>query len=230
MDKKEQIEKRNNFIFLLIGILLTVGLLLIYRDGLNWFSHTKWTKVSVVSWLTVSVILGISLLVQYYSLLLIRYSFVKYIVLWFIPIMWLFNNGIVAMHRFLDWTTDIVSPTGWIPVGDLIGWLLAAIFSPLLLGSGVVIAIIDSTSIMLTEACYYAGIALDITGVSATNIFSSVMNSIGIFWDIISNSFVQDIMAVTSQDRSLLEFNLSHAFSLPYWVLSIGYSISCIII
>ena len=230
MDKIEQIEKRNNLIWLSIGVLLVLGLLLIYREGLNWFSITKWSNVSILSWVSISAILCIALLLQYYFLMLLRYSVIKYLVLWFIPVMWLFNNGIVAMHRFLNWTTDIVSPVGWIPVGDLIGWLLAAVFSPLLLGSGIVIAIIDSSSIMLTEACYYAGIALDITGVSTSSFVSSILNSISIFWDIVSNSFTQDIISITSSDRSLLELNLSHAFSLPYWVLSIGYSFTCILI
>ena len=141
---------------------------------------TNWSTVSVVSWISISLIFTIALLLQYYFILLLRYSFFKYLVLWFIPIAWLFNNGLVVMHRFFDWTTDIISPTGWFPVGELIGWLLSAIFFPLLVGSGIVVAIIDSNGSMLTQACYYAGIALDVADISGWNIISYTMNFISV--------------------------------------------------
>ena len=230
MDKKEQREKRTNFILLGIACLLVVGLLLIYREGLTWFSSTRWSDVSVLRWVAIGSIIILSLLVQYYFFLLLRYSFFKYLVLWFIPIAWLFNNGIVAMHRFLDWTTDIISPAGWIPLGDLLGWLLSAVFFPVLVGGGAVVAIIDSSSSMLTQACYYAGIAMDVASVSPSNIFSYSLKIINVFWDVTSNAFVQEVFANIGNDRSLLSFNLSHTFALPYWILSIGYSFTCIVI
>ena len=166
MDKQEQREQRINYGLMITGCLLVIGLLLIYREGLVWFTSARWSTVSVISWVSISVVMGIALVLQYFFFMLLRYSVLKYFVLWFIPAMWLFNNGIVAMHRFLDWTTDIISPVGWIPLGDLLGWLLSAVYLPLLVGSGVAIAIIDSSGSMLTQACYYAGIAIDVVDVS----------------------------------------------------------------
>ncbi len=226
----QQREKRNNFIILFSGIFLVVGLLLIYREGVAWFSAVRWSDVSIISWVSISAILGVALAFQYFFIMLLRYSAIKYFVLWFIPIIWLFNNGIVALHRFFDWTTDIVSPAGWVPLGDLLGWLLSAVYFPLLIASGVVVAIIDSSSSMLSQACYYAGIAMDVTNISPWNIVSYSMNYLSVLWDLVSNSFVQEIASLQTDNRQLLEFNLSNTFSLPYWVFSIGYSFTCIII
>ncbi len=230
MDKKQQIEKRNNFILLLASIVLVIGLLVIYREGLSWFKLTKWSGITVVSWISIGALLSVALVLQYYFLMLLRYSVIKYIVFWFIPIIWLFNNGLVAMHRFLDWTTDIVSPTGWVPLGEFVGWMLSAVFFPVLIGGGIVVAIIDSSGSMLTQACYYAGIAMDVTGVSGWNIISHAMNFINVIWDLLSNSFVQEVLKERATNRSFMDFSLSSTFSLPYWVLSIGYSFTCIVI
>lgn len=230
MDKIDQRKRRNNIILLFVGIILVVGLLFIYREGLTWFTSTKWSHISVAGWISIGVIFSVSLLLQYYFFLLLRYSFFKYLVLWFIPIAWLFNNGLVAMHRFLDWTTDIASPAGWIPLGELLGWLLSAVFFPVLVAGGAMVAIIDSSGSMLTQACYYAGIALDVAGVSPWNFIDYSMNYISVVWDMLSNSFVQQILAERPVNRSFLDFSLSSTFALPYWVLSIGYSFTCIII
>ena len=230
MDKKDQLERRNNFFFLFAGIVLVVGLLVIYREGLTWFTTTKWSSISVTSWISIGIIFSVSLVLQYYFLLLLRYSFVKYLVLWFIPIIWLFNNGLVAMHRFFDWTTDIISPAGWIPLGELLGWLLSAVFLPVLACGGAIVAIIDSSGSMLNQACYYAGIALDVAGVSPWNIISYSMNFVNVMWDLLSNSFVQQVVSERTMNRSFLDFSLSSTFGLPCWVLSIGYSFTCIII
>jgi len=230
INKIQQREKRNNFIILFAGIFLVVGLLLIYREGVAWFSAVRWSDVSIINCISISVILGAAFLVQYYFLMLLRYSVIKYFILWFIPIIWLFNNGLVVLHRFFDWTTDIVSPAGWVPLGDLLGWLLSAVYFPLLIASGVVVSIIDSSSSMLSQACYYAGIAMDVANISPWNIVSYSMNYLSVLWDLVSNSFVQEIVAQHTNNRQLLEFNLSKAFSLPYWFLSIGYSLTCILI
>jgi hypothetical protein len=229
MDKKEQIEKRNNFILLSIGVLLVVALLFIYREGLSWLRLMKWSQISIGHWLASVAVLSVTLVLQYYFLMLLRFSFVKYIVLWFIPVIWLFNNGLVALHRFFDWTTDIVSPAGWIPVGEFLGWMLSAIFFPVLIGGGTVIAIIDSSGSMLTQACYYAGIAMDVTGVSGWNIIQQAMNFINVLWDLLSNSFVQEVMKERASNSSFLDFSFSSVFSLPNWVLSIGYSFTCLL-
>jgi hypothetical protein len=229
MDKIEQREKRTNMIFMFVGLVLVIGLLLIYREGVVWFSSAQWSAVSIISWVSISAILGVAIVFQYFFLMLLRYSVIKYFVLWFIPIIWLFNNGIVALHRFFDWTTDIVSPAGWIPIGDLLGWLLSAVYLPLLVASGIVVAIIDSNSSMLTQACYYAGIAMDVANISPWNIVSYSMNFLSVLWDLVSNSFVQEIASLQTDNRQFLELNLSNTFSLAYWVLSIGYSFTCIV-
>ncbi len=225
-DKKEQ---RANYILLIIGCSLLIGLLFIYREGTTWFTSILWPYVSVVSWIVIGVSLSIALALQYYLLMLLRYSVIKYFVFWFIPILWLFNNGIVAMHRFLNWTTDIVSPVGWIPIGDLVGCLLGVIYFPLLLIGGVIVAIIDSSSAMLTQACYYARIAMDFTNTSSSDIISYSLTSCKVLWDIAANFFIQEMTAQHISNRQFLEFDLSNIFSLPYWVLGIGYSFTCIV-
>jgi hypothetical protein len=230
MDKVEKREKRSNMISMFVGLILVIGLLLLYREGLVWFSSARWADVSIISWVSISAILGVALVFQYFFLMLLRYSAIKYFVLWFIPIIWLFNNSIVALHRFFHWTTDIVSPAGWVPLGDLLGWLLSAVYFPLLIASGVVVAIIDSSSSILSQACYYAGIAMDVANISPWNIVSYSMNYLSVLWDLVSNSFVQEIASLQTDNRQFLEFNLSNTFSLPYWVLSIGYNFTCIII
>jgi hypothetical protein len=230
MDKKEQLEKRNNIILLFVGVFLVISLLVIYREGRIWFTVTKWSHISVASWIVISAIFSVSLLLQYHFLMLLRYSFFKYIVLWFIPAIWIFNNGLVAMHRFFDWTTDIVSPAGWLPLGELLGWLLSAVFLPVLVAGGAIVAIIDSGGSMLTLACYFAGMALDFTGASGWNIISYCMNFINVIWDLISNSFVQQIISERSINRPFMDFSLSSLFSLPYWILSISYNFTCLIL
>lgn len=230
MDKKEQREKKANIAFMLIGCFLVVCLLLIYREGATWFTSVQWSAVSIISWVSISVVLGVGLVLQHFFLMLLRYSVIKYFVLWFIPVIWLFNNGLVALHRFFDWTTDIVSPAGWVPLGDLLGWLLSAIYLPLLLASGIVVAIIDSSSAMLTQACYYAGIAMDVADISPWKVVSYSMNFLSVLWDLVSNSFMQEIASLQTANRQFLEFNLSNTFSLPYWVLSIGYSFTCLVV
>ncbi|MCZ6803926.1 MAG: hypothetical protein O7D86_08350 [Proteobacteria bacterium] len=134
------------------------------------------------------------------------------------------------MHRFFDWTTDIVSPAGWIPLGELFGWLLSAAFLPVLVCGGTIVAIIDSSGSMLTQACYYAGIALYVAGISPWNIISYSMNFVSVMWDLLSNSFVQQVVSERAMNRAFPDFSLSSTFGLPYRVLSIGYSFTCIVI
>ncbi|HIM07337.1 MAG TPA: hypothetical protein EYG49_02195 [Gammaproteobacteria bacterium] len=171
-----------------------------------------------------------ALVLQYYYFILLRYSIFKYLVLWLIPIIWLFNNGLVALHRFFNWTTDIVSPVGWLPLGELLGGMLSIFFVPVLLAGGAIVVIIDSTGLMLTQACYYAGIALDVTNVSGWNILSYSKSFINVIWDLLSNSFVQQVTSERLMNRPFLDLSLSSTLSLPYWVLSIGYSFTCVLI
>ena len=230
MDKIRHREKRSNIIIMFAGVVLVIGLLLINREGLTWFYSLRWEEVSTIGWVSISSILTVGLVLQYFFLMLLRYSVIKYFILWVTPVIWLFNNCLIALYKFFDWTTDILSPTGWVPLGDLLGWLLSVVYFPLLLASGVVVAIIVSSSAMLSQICYYAGIAMDVANISPWNIVSYSMNYISVLWDLVSNSFVQEIASLRTVNREFLEFNLSNTFSLPYWILSIGYSFTCIII
>ncbi|MDB9751848.1 hypothetical protein OAB56_02430 [Gammaproteobacteria bacterium] len=230
MDKIRHREKQSNIIIMFVGVVLVIGLLLINREGLTWFSSLRWKEVSTISRVSIISILTVGLILQYFFLMLLRHSVIKYFILWLTPVIWLFNNGLIALYKFFDWTTDIVSPTGWVPLGDLSGWLLSVVYFPLLLASGVVVAIIDSSSAMLNQICYYAGIAMDVANISPWNIVSNSMNYIIVLWDLVSNSFAQEIASLRTVNREFLEFNLSNIFSLPYWILSIGYSFTCIII
>jgi hypothetical protein len=230
MDKKEKREKRNNIIIVFLGVALVIGLILFTRGGLGWFTDTSWSKVSVIKWVSIAVVLCVSLVLQFYFLLLLRYSSFMFLVLWLIPIIWVFNNGLVAIHLFLEWTADYVSPTGWIPVGDLISWMFGAVYFPLLIGAGTIVALIDSSSVMLTQACYYAGIAIDAAGISPWNIIDYGLNFISVFWDLISDSFVKELALDNIKNRSLWDFNLTGAFSLPNWFFSASYSFTCMVV
>ena len=229
MDKREQREKRLNIILVITGILLALLLVIFPRGGVAWVTSTSWSNITIIKWVIICGVLCISLVIQYYLLMLLRYSFLKYAVLWFLPIIWIFNNGLVALHRFLDWTTDIVSPAGWMPITDLMSWLLGAVFSPTLLGFGVIAAVVDVSSSQLTQACYYAGIAMDIANISPWHVIDYGMNFIGVFWDLISNSFVQEVIKERSLTRSFFDLSFSGAISLPQWLINVGYSFTCLV-
>jgi hypothetical protein len=230
MDKKEKCEKRNNIIIVFLGVVLVIGLIIFTRGGLGWFTDTSWSKVSNIKWVSIAVVLCVSLVLQFYFLLLLRYSSLKFLVLWLIPIIWVFNNGLVAVHLFLEWTADYVSPTGWIPVGDLISWMFGAVYFPLLIGAGTIVALIDSSSLMLTQACYYAGIAVDAAGISPGDIIDYGLNFISVFWDLISDSFVKELALDNIKNRSLWDFNLTGVSSLPNWFFSASYSFTCMVV
>ena len=230
MNKIGHCKKQINIIIIFAGIVIVLSSLMINHGWLTWFSSIRWAEVSTISWISISSILSVGLVLQYFFLTLLRYSVIKYFVLWLMPVIWLFNNSLVALNVFFDWTTDIVSPIGWVPLGDLFGWLLSAVYLPLLLASGVVVAIIDSISGMLSQTCYYAEIAMDVANISPWNLVSYSMNYLSVLWDLVSNSFTQEIASLRTVNREFLEFNLSNTFSLPYWILNIGYSFTCITI
>jgi hypothetical protein len=230
MDKKDKREKLNNIIIVFFGVVLVIGLLIFTRGGLSWFTDTSWSKVSNIKWVSIAVVLCVSLVLQFYFLLLLRYSSLKFLVLWLIPIIWVVNNGLAAVHLFLEWTADYVSPAGWIPVGDLISWMFGAVYFPLLIGAGMIVALIDSSSFMLTQACYYAGIAVDAAGISPRDIIDYGFNFISVFWDLISDSFVKELALDNIKNRSLWDFNLTGISSLPNWFFSVSYSFTCMVV
>ncbi len=118
------------------------------------------------------------------------------------------------MHRFLDWTTDIVSPAGWVPLGDLLGWLLSAVYLPLLVGSGVAVAIIDSSGSMLST-----GLLLRWHRYRCCQYFT--VEYYFILYELykrIVGSHIKFICArycITANNRQLLELNLTNTFSFP---------------
>ena len=230
MDKIVHCKKRINIIIIFAGIVIVLSSLMINHGWLTWFSSIRWAEVSTISWILISSILSVGLVLQYFFLTLLRYSVIKYFMLWLMPVIWLFNNSLVALNVFFDWTRDIVSPIGWVPLGDLLGWLLSVVYLPLLLASGVVVAIIDLISATLSQTCYYGKIAMDVANISPWNIVSYSMNYLSVLWDLVSNSFTQEIASLRTVNREFLEFNLSNTFSLPYWILNIGYSFTCITI
>ena len=229
VNKKEIRDTKINIAIVITGIVLVIGLIIYSRGGVGWFTSTAWSQVSIIKWVFIVAILGIALVLQYYFLLLLRYSIAKYLVLWLLPIIWLFNNGLVAMHRLFESADEQTLLTGWIPITDLMGWLLGAVFLPLLVGGGSVVAIIDSSSLILLQACRIAGIAFEVTGISFWDFVTNVFRFIRVFLDLLGNSFMQEIVTENLKNRSFFDLSLSGIFSLPHWFYSAGYSFTCII-
>lgn len=228
MDKIDQRKQRNIYILFGLGLLLALTILVVDRDGLSWFGQVAWSGISWLQWLSLAILLIVALLTQYFLLLLLHFSRFKYLVLAVIPIVWLLNNGIIAMSRFLDWTTDIGATIGWLSFTDLISWMGAAVYFPVLLGTGAMAAIIDANASMLSEACYYARMALDVAGVSPWQLIDFGMNILSITWDLVANSFSQEVIMQTSDTDSLFAFSLQGLMSMPGWISSTGYNLACL--
>ena len=218
-------EWRQNIMLITAGIVL-VGIILLISRGDTWFTATAWSKVSIVQWGITAAICIVALLLQYIYLRLLRHSIWKYS-LWILLAIWAYNNGMVGIQRLFDQDAGLTL-TGWIPVTDLLGWLMAAVFWPLFIAGGSVTAIIDSGSFLFTQPCHYARLALDAAGIASGDIVGYVLNHLSVFWDLVSDSFVRQVMDVYSHNRSFLDFSVSGAFGLPHWFYSLGYSCSCL--
>ena len=212
LDKKETRERRINFAIILAGLALVICMIIYSRWGVSWFTDTSWSQVSIIKWIFILIILSIALVLQYYFLMLLRYSFARYLVLWLPPIIWLFNNGLVAIQRLLESAAEETLLTGWFPITDLLGWLLALVFFPLLAGGGAVVGIIDSSSLMLTQACSIAGIALDVTGTSTWDFLSHILKFFNIFRELVADSFMQAIVTEGFKTRSFFDIRLDGIF------------------
>ncbi|GEM_PF-1440924 len=229
MDKLEQIKKKKlHYLFLLIGIFLSCLTALVSHNGFIWFSNIKWAQIDVLHWTAIALLLVISVVLQHFYLYLLRKTWLWYLIVIGISIVWIFNNGIMAMNRFQDWTMNVGVSVGWLSITDLISWLVGAVYFPVLIGIGAINAIIDANASMLSQACYYAKMAWEITGVSPGNIIDFGKSLISITWDMVSNSFLQDIMQQTSNVDSLFSFSFAELFSVPEWISNLGYSVSCI--
>ncbi len=230
INKREQRTGPLSYLLLFAGCILVCGLLFAYRGGATWFLSVNWSKLSISDWLAIGIIFIPAFFLQYYFLLLLRYSALRYLVFRLIPILWLCANGLVAIHKFISWTTDIAPSAGWISVNDLFGYLLGIAFSPLLLGSGMIIAILDISSNSLISICLYVGMALKVINISSPDIISYTIDFSRFLWDLMSNSFVQQILSENTNRQDFLHFNLLSTFRFPYWVQNLGYSLTCITI
>ena len=229
IDKRERREKWTNLALVVAGLALAIGIIIYSRWGLSWFTETAWAKVSILKWLSVVIILSITLVLQYYFLMLLRHSIVKYLVLWLLPIIWLFNNGLVALHRLFESAANETLLTGWIPVTDLIGWLVGVVFFPSFIGGGTIVGIIDSGGSFMSQVCSIGGMAMNVTGTSVWDILSHVPKFMGVFWDQVVNSFANAVFPENFKNRSFFDLTLDGVISLPHWFYSAGYSLTCII-
>ena len=219
MDKRESREKLLNIAALVTGVALVLCLIIYTRD-ISWFTSSVWSQVSIIKCIIIAVVLGFFLVVQYYFLMLFRYSIARILVFWLLPIIWLFNNGLVAIHRLFESAAEETSLTGWIPVTDLAGWLTGAVFFPLFTGGGIAVGIIDSVSQLLSQACNVAGMSPDSGG---------IISFITTYLELLGSSFLQVVLSVNSGGRSFFDLGLSGIFNLPNWFFSAGYSFTCII-
>lgn len=225
INKSEKRAWQQTLALLAAGFVLTAILVLISRGG-SWFTATAWAKVSAVKWIAAAVIFTAAALLQYYFLMLLRHSFWKH-VLWLLPAVWLYNNGMVGIQRLFDSETGMAL-TGWIPVTDLLGWLMAALFWPLFIAGGAVTAIADSGGLVFTQSCQYGRLALDAAGLSAGDVIGHVLNYFSVYWNLITDSFVHQVTSGYSHERSFWDFSVAGAFGLPHWFLSLGYNLSCL--
>ena len=88
MNRIERRERRLNHALVLAGSVLAIGLLFIYRDGLDWFRAGNWPGISALEWLCMVLTLSLALALQYHFLFLLRHGVLKYLVLWGIPKTW----------------------------------------------------------------------------------------------------------------------------------------------
>ena len=137
INKTEERAWQQNLALIAAGFVLT-GIIILISRGESWFTATAWPRISVIRWIAAGVILPVGALLQYYFLMLLRHSFWKY-VLWLLPAIWLYNNGMVGIQRLFD-SEGGLALTGWIPITDLLGWLMAVIFWPMFIAGGAVTA------------------------------------------------------------------------------------------
>ena len=224
--KSEMLVRLENTVLIIVGIVLVLGMLAMFRGGADWFNNIHWSKISVLKWIVLGVIGFIALLFQYYLLLLFRYSFLKHL-FWFLPALWLINNGLIVIGRFID-SEYHRAVTGWIPLTDLFGWLISLVYFPLLVGGGAMSAIADSGGFVMSQACAYAHAVLETARVSNGSVVSFIGHHVGALWDIITNSFKNQVAWENAGSRPFIDFTQNGLFRMPHWMLNLGYTFSCI--
>lgn len=211
---------------IIMGVVVVAVIIMLTRGGVDWFTDSAWSKVSVGGWIAVAVIAAVALSLQYYLLILLRFRILRH-VFWLLPAIWLLHNGLLVIQRLMESEAG-EALTGWLPLTDLFGWLLSAVFLPLLAGGGAVAAIIDSGSIMPIQACQAANMALNAAGIGNQDIFSRLIDHFDVFWDLLSESFRRQVAMEYATSRPFLDFGASGFFNLPYWFFNCGYYFSCI--
>ena len=229
MDRIERRERLLNHALALAGSVLAIGLLFLYRDGLDWFRAGNWPGISPLAWLCMALALGLALALQYHFLFLLRHGVLKYLVLWGIPLVWLFYNGLMGISLLLASSTDTAFTGGWLSPGDLIGFMAGAVFLPLLAGFGVIIAIVDSNSGLAALACHNADTALRLMGITTANIISYSLHLAAVIWEQIANSFAQELSYYRNSGQTLTEINSANLTRFPYWIQNLGYTPACMI-
>lgn len=229
MERIKRRERLMNHGLVLAGCVLATGLLFIYRSGLDWFRAGNWPGISPLEWLCMVLALGLALALQYHFLFLLRHGMLKYLVLWGIPVVWLFYNGLMGINLLLASSTDTAFTGAWLSPGDLIGFMAGAVFLPLLAGFGVIIAIVDSNSGLAALACHNADMALQLIGAMAANTISYGLHLAAVIWEQIANSFAQELSHYRNSGQTLTEISSANLTRFPYWIQNLGYTPACML-
>ena len=113
-DKGEIRVRLENLALIIFGAVLVVSMIVLYRGGIGWFQDVSWSRVSVLKWVAIGTFSAAGLVLEYYLLLLLRYSILRHL-LWLLPVIWLFHNGLIVIQRFIEGEYHHAL-TGWIPV------------------------------------------------------------------------------------------------------------------
>jgi hypothetical protein len=225
-EKSELLVRLENTVLIIVGIVMVAGMLALYRGGMDWFTNIQWAKISVLKWVALGGIVLVTLVFQYYLLLLLRYSLLKHL-FWFLPVLWLVNNGLIVIERFIQGEYH-QAIGGYIPLTDLFGWLISLVYFPLLIGGGAISAIADSGGFVMTQACSYAHAVFEAARVSNGSVVSFIGHHVGAFWDILTDSFKKQVAWDYAGSRPFIDITQNGLFRMPNWMLNLGYTFSCI--
>jgi hypothetical protein len=227
-EKSEIRIRLENTALIVFGAVLVVSMIVLYRGGIAWFSDIPWSKVTVLKWVAIGLVSAVGLVLQYYLLLLLRYSILRHL-LWLLPVIWLVHNGLIVIQRFIEGEYH-QALTGWIPITDLVGWFLSALYLPLLVAGGAVTAIADSAGYTLSAACQYAHATLNVAGISGWDMITHLGKVFDVFRHLVSDSFIQQISSKYAESRPFMDFGPEGLFRVPHWLFNIGYAFVCIIV
>lgn len=226
MATSETRERLENVGLILLGLGLVAGLIIAYRGGVDWFGTVAWSRIGVLHWIIIAVVIPVTLVAQYYLLLLLRHSLLKHL-FWLLPVLWLVDNALLILHRFIESEYGRAMPD-WLPVTDLVGWLLSLLYFPTLIGGGIVAAIADSQGFMLTQACHVANVTMETFGMTGGDVLSYMARYFDVLRDLVSDSFMRNVMA--EGHRPFVDVSVDGLLRLPHWFFDLGYGFSCLTI